>query len=160
MSKRKSDVKERTPEVPVPASGSVSEATKVLQREKEKAKTETHSCGECRFYDHSTEREFRRDGIRQGLVETRAVCKAPAERTKASNHLVKRESSRPCFDAGVYVVPVKEKKTKKEHPTEKKTETQQKSATQAGEPKERLPEQKGSRKREQPKRAEGNAERL
>lgn len=117
MAKRKSDVKEQTPEVPVPASGSVSEATKVVQQEKKEATTKAQSCGECRFYDHSTEREFRRNGIRQGLVETRAVCKASAERSKASHHLVKRESNTSCFEAGVYVLPVKEEKAREQKKT-------------------------------------------
>jgi hypothetical protein len=154
MAKRKSDVKEQTPEVPVPASGSVSEETKVVQQpEKEKAKTETHSCGDCRFYDHSTEREFHRDGIRKGLVETRAICRAPKERTKASLHLVKKGSNRPCFEAGVYVPQAKKEK---EQPAEKKietktTKTQPTKTTSTVETKETPVEHKTSRKHEQPR---------
>lgn len=119
-----------TPEVSVPASGSVSEASKVKTEEKK----EQHSCGECAFYNHSTERAFHRDGIRQGLVETRAICKASKERTKASGHLVKKESDRPCFERGVYIVPVKEtKKPKAEKKTKKEPKTVPPSALQDAE---------------------------
>jgi len=116
-----------TPEVSVPASGSVSEAST-------EEKKEQHSCGECAFYDHSTERAFHRDGIRQGLVETRAICKASKEQTKASGHLVKKESDRPCFERGVYIVPVKEtKKPEAEKKTEKEPKTVTPSALQDAE---------------------------
>jgi hypothetical protein len=140
----KQTAEEVSKQVPVPnAEGSVKSADVRVEEQK-------HPCSECRWYDVSTQRDFRRDGIRQGLCEVRAICRATKDISKASGHLVKRESNRSCFDTGVYVVPVKEKKTKKEHPAEKKTETQQKSATQTVEPKERPPEQKGSRKHEQP----------
>jgi hypothetical protein len=93
----------------VPASeGSVkSEETKTVEQQgkveqqqakKKKAKMveqPEHHCGECKWYDKSTERQFHRNGIRKGLVETRAICKAAAEHSKASKHLVKRESNRP-----------------------------------------------------------------
>ena len=138
------------PSVPKASEGSVkSEAPVVEETKVEEPKKEVHRCDACKHYDVSTQRDFHRDGIKAGLCEVRAVCKALKEHTKAANHLVKNDSDRPCFDAGVYVVPVKGKKTKKEHPAEKKTETQQKSATQTVESKERPPEQKGSRKKEQ-----------
>lgn len=81
------------------------------------------TCAECKWYDVSTEREFHRDGIREGLVETRSICRAPKDVSKASGHLVKRESTRPCVQSGVYAKPVKEKKTKKEQPAETQAET-------------------------------------
>ncbi|MCJ7633011.1 hypothetical protein MUP77_11550 [Candidatus Bathyarchaeota archaeon] len=113
-----------------------------------------HHCGECKWYDKSTEREFHRNGIRQGLVETRAICKAPAEVSKASNHLVKCESNRPCFDAGVYSASLKEWKTNGQQSVEKKTETKPKetqhtettSTTQTAETKQTSSAHKSSRK--------------
>lgn len=149
MSKRKNDVKEQSLEVSVPASGSVSKATNV---EKKEAKTETHSCGQCKFYDYETEREFHRDGIRKGLCEVRAICRAPKDVSKASGHLVKRESARPCVQLGTYVKPeTVVKETKKEQTAEKKKETRQISTTQTIEPKERSPGHKRSRNHEQPR---------
>jgi len=89
-----------------------SSTEKVKSEEKEhdvKEKKEAHRCDECRWYDFSTQREFHREGIRNGLVETRAVCRSPT--SKARNHLVKNDSDKPCFEKGKYVPP---KKTKKE----------------------------------------------
>lgn len=134
--KKDVDFKIETPSS-VPASeGSVkSEKTveqqgKVAQPQAKKEKSKTaeqteHHCGECEYYDKSSEREFRRNGIRRGLVETRAICKAPAQRSKASKHLVKRESNRPCFDAGVYSASLKERKLQGQF-AGKKTETKPK----------------------------------
>ena len=114
MNKRKDVVKEETPEVTVPASGSVSEASKVVETK------EVHSCGECKFYDVSTQRDFHRDGIRKGLIECRAICRASKEHSTASGHLVKKESDRPCFERGLYFAPVKE--TNKTKTEQKQTE--------------------------------------
>jgi len=83
-----------------------------LKEHKEPEVAVKHSCGQCTYYDHSTEREFHRDGIRKGLVETRAICRATKDVSKASGHLIKRESDRPCYVEGVYVKPVKEEKAK------------------------------------------------
>lgn len=83
-----------------------------LKEHKEPEVAVKHSCGQCTYYDHSTEREFHRDGIRKGLVETRAICRAAKDVSKASGHLVKKESDRPCYVEGVYVKPVKEEKAK------------------------------------------------
>ena len=93
-------------------------STKKVEVESEKKghnveeKKKVHGCDQCRWYDFSTQREFHRDGIRKGLVETRAVCRSP--KSKARNHLVKKDSDKPCFEKGKYVTPKKpEKKTKK-----------------------------------------------
>lgn len=93
-----------------------------LKEHKESEVAAKHSCGECKFYDHATEREFHRDGIRKGLVETRAICRSSKEHSTASGHLVKKESDRPCFVEGVYVAPEKPKKTEPEQKVEPKTE--------------------------------------
>jgi hypothetical protein len=106
----------------VPAPGSFKGEKKVAEQTKVEEKKEQNCCGRCRWYDVSTERDFRRDGIRKGLVEIRAICKASKEHSKASNHLVKKESVRPCFEAGVYVAPVKETKEKKKEIKVPKTE--------------------------------------
>jgi hypothetical protein len=128
--------------------------SQVRKKETKTAEQPEQCCGECRWYDKSTEREFHRNGIRQGLVETRAVCKATAGRSKASNHLVKRESNRPCFDAGLFVASLKERKTKEEQSADKKTETKPKetqhtetnSTAQTAETKETVSEHKSSKK--------------
>jgi hypothetical protein len=126
--KGKSNVKDKveTPSSVPTSSGSLKdEETKVVEQTKVEEKKETNCCGRCRWYDHSTERDFHRDGIREGLVETRAICKASKEHSKASNHLVKKESVRPCFEEGTYVAPVKEEKKTdmKEQKAEQKKET-------------------------------------
>jgi|GEM_PF-5881982 len=59
-------------------------------------------CQNCRFYDHSTEREFRRKvgpknekGERTEIVEIRAVCRNP--KAKSFGHLVMSENkNRQC----------------------------------------------------------------
>jgi hypothetical protein len=70
------------------------------------------SCGECKWYDKSTERDFHRDGIRPGLVEVRAVCRN--KDVKTFGHLVHDKSQKPCFEPGVYVNPQTRKEPKKE----------------------------------------------
>jgi hypothetical protein len=117
--------------------GSIKGEKKKVEQTKEKE--QQHTCGECRWYDHSTEREFHRDGIRKGLVETRAICRS--ERSTARQHLVKKESVRPCFEAGVYVKPAEEKSTKKH---KKDTEEQKE---QKEEHVEETPTQKTQRKK-------------
>lgn len=108
MSRHNKQTAEVSKKVPVPnAEGSVKSADVRVEEQ-------THPCSECRWYDTSTEREFHRDGIRKGLIETRAICRATKDISKASGHLVKRESNRPCFEAGIFVVPVREKKTKEQ----------------------------------------------
>ena len=79
------------------------------KKPKRTEKKEVHQCNECKWYDFATQREFHRDGIRKGLVETRAVCRSPT--SKSRNHLVKNDSDKTCFEKGKYVPP---KKTKKE----------------------------------------------
>ena len=69
-------------------------------KEKEK---EEYQCKDCRYYDVSTQRIFVREHVRVGLKETRAICRAPKDVSKAGGHLVMRESVRPCFVKGVYV---------------------------------------------------------
>jgi hypothetical protein len=126
VSKQKSEkekVVTSATEKTVPSAGSVTAEMKpVVEQKKNEETKETKSCGKCRYYDISTERGFRRDGIRKGLVETRAVCRADKTHAKASGHLIKKESSRPCFELGTYVGQVKEKKQKTQPP---KTETKQ-----------------------------------
>lgn len=96
------------------------EKPEVKQEQKAKEeKKEVHRCGQCKWYDVSTQRDFHRDGIRKGLVEVRAVCRSPTARAKG--HLVKNDSGRPCFEEGVYVKPQKQKKETKETKDEKKT---------------------------------------
>lgn len=85
----------------------------------EKEKKEVHRCDQCKGYDHATEREFHRDGIREGLVEIRAICRSP--KSKAKNHLVKNDSDRPCFEKGKYVKPKKKTKVETEKVEEEKT---------------------------------------
>jgi hypothetical protein len=90
-----------------------------------KVETPKPTCAQCRFWDASTLRAFHRDGIRAGLTEQRAICRAPKDVTKASGHLVMDTSTRPCNQPGTYVKPakvVKEKKVK-EQPAKTETET-------------------------------------
>jgi hypothetical protein len=113
-----------TPEVSVPASGSVSEASKVKTEEKKEQLT----CGQCRFWDTTTTRDFHRDGIREGLVECRSTCRNPEAR--AFKHLTKKETAKECCVPGVFVAEKKEKKPEtgqveteqKEQPTETKVQ--------------------------------------
>ena len=97
----------------------------VKSEEKERnveERKEVHRCDQCRWYDFSTQREFHRDGIREGLVETRAVCRSPT--SKARNHLVKNDSDKTCFEKGKYVPPKKsEKKTKKSNSKDEESMT-------------------------------------
>lgn len=85
------------------------------KREKKKEIKEVHFCKDCRSYDWTTEREFHRDGIREGLVEIRAVCRNP--KSRAYRHLVMAQySKRQCsvWEKGVYEKPLQEKKHKEE----------------------------------------------
>ena len=95
--------------------------------EKKEEEIKPRPCGECKWYDHTTQREFHRDGIRKGLVEIRAMCRSPTG--KARGHLVARPSVRDCFEQGVYVSPQKpEKKVKSKKET---TQEQVKPETKA-----------------------------
>jgi hypothetical protein len=88
---------------------------------KKEAKVEG-TCGECRWLDPSSRRDFFRkvgkkdeSGQRTTIKEVRGKCTAPKEHCKAGGHLVDVTSKRSCFEAGVFVAPVKEepKKEKK-----------------------------------------------
>ena len=75
---------------------------------KESKKKEVHRCDKCKWYDVSTQRDFFRkvgqrdeSGQRTTIKEVRAVCRSPT--SKAKGHLVKNDSSRLCFEKGVYV---------------------------------------------------------
>ena len=82
------------------------------------AKETRKPCGECRFYDWTTERQFHRKvgpvnekGERSLIIEPRAVCRGPKARAKG--HLVHRDQTkRPCeqWEAGKYEPPKKEEK--------------------------------------------------
>jgi len=114
-----------TPEVSVPASGSVSEASKVKTEEKKEQLT----CGQCRFWDTTTTRDFHRDGIREGLVECRSTCRNPEAR--AFKHLTKKETVKECCVPGVFVAEKKEKKPKAEQvETEQQKEHVEEPSTQ------------------------------
>jgi hypothetical protein len=101
---------------------------KVVQTEnrvENKKEEKKGTCGECKWYDVSTQRAFKRFGIREGLIETRAQCKSPT--AKAHGHLVKKESTRPCFEAGTYTpvkketpAPAENKKKGKSRPRKEK----------------------------------------
>ena len=78
-------------------------------------------CGECRFYDWTTERQFHRKvgkvdektGERSLIIEPRAICRGPKARAKG--HLVHRDQTkRPCeqWDGGKYEPPKKEDEEK------------------------------------------------
>jgi hypothetical protein len=118
------DDKIETPSsVPVSEGSVKSEETRVVEqqgklaqpqarkKETKTAEKSEHHCGDCKWYDKSTERQFHRNGIRRGLVETRAICKAPAGHSKASKHLVKHESNRSCFVMVAHSTSLKERKT-------------------------------------------------
>lgn len=89
------------------------------KREKNEIKEEKRKpCNECVAYDWTSEREFHRDGIREGLVEIRGVCKnpkAPAYRHLVHATLTRRQCS--YWEKGKYKPPRKE--TKKESEEEK-----------------------------------------
>lgn len=85
-------------------------------------------CGECRFYDWTTERQFHRKvgpvdektGERTLIIEPRAICRGP--QAHAKGHLVHRDQTkRPCeqWEEGRYVKPEQkeEKPTKEEEKT-------------------------------------------
>ena len=114
---RKSKVKNEIVKT-VPAPGSVIGEKKVVEQKKEENKD--NCCGNCKYWDKSTMRDFKRFGVREGLIECRSICRAPKEHSKASGHLTMRESVRPCFLKGEYVPPKKEEKENKN--TESKAE--------------------------------------
>ena len=101
------------------------ETQDVKDKEKERPE-EPQYCKDCCSYDHSTERQFKRNGIRLGLVETRAMCRNP--KAKSFDHIVMAELARPkrrrcnVWEAGVYIKPEVEKSRKqKEQKNEEKT---------------------------------------
>lgn len=77
------------------------------------------TCGEFKWWDMGTTREFHRDGIRKGLVEVRSICRSPS--SKAKGHLTAKPSVRLCFERGTFVPEKKEKKAKVKEPKKKKT---------------------------------------
>lgn len=69
-----------------------------------KKEEQPRNCGSCRWYDHSTERQFKRLGIREGLAEIRTIYHN--EKSKSKGHLVSNASKdKPCSEKGVYVPP-------------------------------------------------------
>jgi hypothetical protein len=91
-------------------------------------KEETKCCGNCKFYDPSRERQFKRFGIREGLIETRSVCINPE--SKSHGHLVMKESAnKPCWTKGTFVSEKKEEKAKVKEPKKKKTIVPKKEVT-------------------------------
>jgi len=115
-------------------SSSKDEVKSETQDVKDKEKEKPQYCRDCRFYDHSTEREFKRNGIREGLVETRAICRNP--KARSHNHIVMAELNRPkkrrceVWEAGVYKPP--ERPKKKEQKTQK-TESKDEEKTSPSE---------------------------
>lgn len=97
---------------------------------KEEIKEEKRKpCSQCKWYDHSSEREFHRrvgkrdeKGERIEIIEIRAVCRNP--KARAYRHLVKSEYSKrqcPVWEFGKYEPPKKkETKEKKTEPDEEK----------------------------------------
>ena len=98
---------------------------KTNTKEKSNSKSEKNeekrkSCGQCRFYDWTRERQFHRrvgkrdeHGKRTLIVEPRSVC--ISTKARAGGHLVHRDQTkRPCsqFEAGKYEPPKKEEKKK------------------------------------------------
>ena len=53
----------------------IKEEVKSRGKRKKEEIEKNDTCGDCKYYDKSTEREFHRDGIRKGLVEVRAICR-------------------------------------------------------------------------------------
>jgi len=76
---------------------------RIVPKEKAKVKrelavVEPDSCGNCKFYDRSSERELHRtyhNRTKPELVEVRGVCRNSS--CRSSNHRVKRSSRKPCF---------------------------------------------------------------
>jgi hypothetical protein len=87
----------------------VSKKKAVKEKEKE---VKGEPCGQCIWWDTTTTREFKRFGVRAGLIEIRSVCRSPT--SKARGHLTMKESIRSCFEKGVFVPEVKEEKKKLE----------------------------------------------
>ena len=90
-------------------------------KEKDVSEKKTRKpCGECRFYDWTTERQFHRkvgpvneEGERTLIIEPRAICRGPKARAKG--HLVHRDQTkRPCeqWKSGKYEPPKEEEKEK------------------------------------------------
>jgi hypothetical protein len=84
---------------------------------REKQSETKNRCDLCRWYDHSTQRDFYRkvgpkdeSGERTAIKEVRAVCRSST--STARNHLVKNDSNKNCFEEGTYKI--EEKKEKKE----------------------------------------------
>jgi hypothetical protein len=84
----------------------------------EKESERKNRCDKCRWYEHSTQRDFYRkvgpkdeNGERTTIKEIRAVCRSP--KSSARNHLVKNDSNRDCFEEGTYEIEEKKEKTKK-----------------------------------------------
>jgi len=103
---------------------------KTDKREKKEIKEkERKPCNECRYYDHSTERDFHRKvgprndkGERTEIIEIRAVCRNP--KASAFKHLVHATlTRRECsyWKEGKYEPSKKETKTLKKENEEKKT---------------------------------------
>ena len=67
-------------------------------------------CENCKFWDHEKVRDFKRFGIREGLVERRSICRNKGIVT--GGHLVKFDSEKPCFEKGTYKAPEPEVKVK------------------------------------------------
>jgi hypothetical protein len=120
--------KKKAEEVSAPSPGSLK--GEVSEQKKEEQK-ELHFCKDCKGYDKSTEREFRRKvgpkndkGERTEIVEIRAVCMNP--KASSYRHLVMSEYAKrqcPVWEKGVYEQPAKpeEKPTKEtQKPTKKK----------------------------------------
>lgn len=88
----------------------------------ETLKKEQGTCGQCRWLDPSSRRDFFRkvgkkdsSGQRTTIKEIRGKCTAPKEHCKAGGHLVDVTSTRPCFKRGTFVAPEK----KEEQPVKK-----------------------------------------
>lgn len=63
-----------------------------MSKEVSKKEPQPHPCGECKWYDLSTQREFHRDGIRKGLVEIRAICRGEKSKEETTQEQVKPET--------------------------------------------------------------------
>lgn len=105
---------------------------KTNTKEKSKSKSEKieekrKSCGECKYYDWTRERQFHRrvgkrdeHGKRSLIIEPRGVC--ISTKARAGGHLIHRDQTkRPCeqWEEGRYVKPEQkeEKPTKEEEKT-------------------------------------------
>jgi len=89
----------------------------VKGKQSDKKDVSRKPCGECRFYDWTTERQFHRKvgpadektGERTLIIEPRAVCRG--SKARAKGHLVHRDQTkRPCeqWEAGKYEPPKEE----------------------------------------------------